>query len=82
MCPSTMPTTGSDGDLRMSPGFIADSEGLVASTGFGSASLVSAGLASTGLDRGAAGWPCAQAVPDSSRQTAASAMPGGPGFAT
>ena len=39
MCPSTMPTTGSAGDFRISPGLIADLEGFVASTGFGSAGL-------------------------------------------
>jgi hypothetical protein len=42
----TTPSTGSVGDLGISPGFIADSGGFLASTGFCSAGLLAEGLVS------------------------------------
>jgi hypothetical protein len=55
----------------MSPGFIGDSEGQCASTGFCSAGLPAAGLVSAGVGGWVAGGPCVQAVPDDRSYAAA-----------
>src|ERR1700735_2230712 len=77
MCPSTMATIGSVGSFNKSPGFTADSDGLVTSAGWGAgcgAALSALDSADLGSGLGCTGSVWAQARLQNMTSAAGSAI--------